>query len=275
MQSEPVQRVLLTAIDAAQGDLNRAQAHLEAWFDSAMDRVSGAYKRATQLVIFLIGLGVAVVLNVDTISIVDFLYSNDAARAAVVAHAERLATDPADTQLSESDVRGLVTLGESVGLPLGWTWQEWENKTAEDTWLTSWATALLGWLLTAFAATLGAPFWFDVLNKVMVIRSTVKPHEKSPEEASEDRQRRVLAPPVGSAVPSPAGATADTGAGGPAPSHASTHGAMPPPAPVSPPSPGDPEIDVDGCEVDFTTAETLDEDLPEAVGGVVSATPNS
>jgi hypothetical protein len=33
---------------------------------------------------------------------------------------------------------------------------------------------------------LGAPFWFDVLNKFMVIRSTVKPHEKRPEEASED-----------------------------------------------------------------------------------------
>jgi hypothetical protein len=47
---------------------------------------------------------------------------------------------------------------------------------------------LLGWLLTAFAITLGAPFWFDILNKFIVIRSTVKPHEKSPEEGSEDRK---------------------------------------------------------------------------------------
>ena len=30
---------------------------------------------------------------------------------------------------------------------------------------------------------LGAPFWFDVLNRLMVIRSTVKPKEKSPDEA--------------------------------------------------------------------------------------------
>jgi hypothetical protein len=35
---------------------------------------------------------------------------------------------------------------------------------------------------------MGAPFWFDLLNKIMVVRSTVKPKEKSPEEASEDRQ---------------------------------------------------------------------------------------
>jgi len=47
---------------------------------------------------------------------------------------------------------------------------------------------VLGWLLTAVAAMLGAPFWFDVLNQIMVIRSTVKPHEKSGEEASRDRQ---------------------------------------------------------------------------------------
>jgi len=51
------------------------------------------------------------------------------------------------------------------------------------------------------AATLGAPFWFDVLNKITVIRSTVKPHEKSPEEASEDRQASPSS--VGAAMPPP------------------------------------------------------------------------
>jgi hypothetical protein len=49
---------------------------------------------------------------------------------------------------------------------------------------------LFGWLLTAFAVSLGAPFWFDALNKIMVIRSTVKPREKSQEEGSEDRKSK-------------------------------------------------------------------------------------
>jgi len=44
----------------------------------------------------------------------------------------------------------------------------------------------LGWLLTALAVSLGAPFWFDLLNKFIVVRSTVKPKEKSPDEASKD-----------------------------------------------------------------------------------------
>jgi hypothetical protein len=45
---------------------------------------------------------------------------------------------------------------------------------------------IAGWFVTAFAIMLGAPFWFDVLNKFMVVRSTIKPHEKSKEEASKD-----------------------------------------------------------------------------------------
>jgi hypothetical protein len=60
--------------------------------------------------------------------------------------------------------------------------------------LTEWIEIGLGWLVTALAIMLGAPFWFDVLNKFVVVRSTVKPHEKSPEEASEDRQERLAAP---------------------------------------------------------------------------------
>ena len=37
-----------------------------------------------------------------------------------------------------------------------------------------------GWLLTALAATLGAPFWFDMLNRVVSIRASGKPPEEEP-----------------------------------------------------------------------------------------------
>jgi hypothetical protein len=58
-----------------------------------------------------------------------------------------------------------------------------------------------GYLVTAFAATLGAPFWFDVLNKIMVIRSTVKPTEKSKDEGSEDRGAPAAEPETGTTQP--------------------------------------------------------------------------
>lgn len=48
----------------------------------------------------------------------------------------------------------------------------------------------LGWLITAAAISLGAPFWFDTLNRFMIVRSTIKPKEKSPEEGSKDPPAR-------------------------------------------------------------------------------------
>jgi hypothetical protein len=105
----------------------------------------------------------------------------------------------------------------SVGLPVGWSQFAWANTFNGVAYPSDWGSgqpsavwtfgkalvfALLGWMITAVAGTLGAPFWFDALNKVMVIRSTVKPKEKSGDEGSEDRAAgsrgaaRTVAPPA-------------------------------------------------------------------------------
>jgi hypothetical protein len=107
-----------------------------------------------------------------------------------------------------------------------------------------------GWLLTALAATLGAPFWFDVLNRLMVIRSTVKPHEKSPEEASEDRQAVNRA---AATAPAKTGVDRANAAAG---SDARPAGQA-----------GDTESDVDACDATAGPG-TPDDKLPAADGGV-------
>lgn len=86
---------------------------------------------------------------------------------------------------------------DALNLPIGWP-AGFQPQPGED-WPRSvlrGALIVAGWLLTALAATLGAPFWFDILNKVMVIRSTVKPYEKSGPEGSEDRLDPDPAPPA-------------------------------------------------------------------------------
>ncbi|WP_162130160.1 hypothetical protein [Novosphingobium sp. AP12] len=45
----------------------------------------------------------------------------------------------------------------------------------------------IGWLITALAITMGAPFWFDMLSKFIIVRATVKPSQKSQDEASPER----------------------------------------------------------------------------------------
>lgn len=93
----------------------------------------------------------------------------------------------ADASTKATIERGLRML-DRVGLPLGWVLhpapgQESDLRHFPDT-PGSWFLKLLGLLMTTLAVSLGAPFWFDVLNKFMVVRSTVKPKEKSPEEPS-------------------------------------------------------------------------------------------
>lgn len=294
-----VQRVLLTAVDEAQGDLDRARQSVEAWFDSGMDRVSGHYKRCSQKIIFGIALFVAVALNVNTLRIAEYLYENDAARTLVVARAEQAVADSAVLAMNYRQARGAL---DSLALPIGWKGVRLGlpgTNTVVDTdgagagitrvrhrsvW--DWVFApLFGWLLTAAAATLGAPFWFDVLNKVMVIRSTVKPHEKSPEEGSEDRKRRrgsspaadvkeEDAIPVAAAAGAAAGAAA-AGAGAAASSVAARAGGSSSAvadavAEGMDEDGGEAEADdgeLDGCDVHLDYA-TPDEDLPPAIGGV-------
>ncbi|MDB4882773.1 MAG: hypothetical protein JWL95_1539 [Gemmatimonadetes bacterium] len=297
IENASVQRVLLTAIDTAQGDLDKAVANIAAWYDSAMDRVSGAYKRSTQKMLLVIGLVVAVVLNVDALTIANFLYRNDAARSAIVARAEAVARDSSfmhgDSTHRYASARAAL---DSLRLPIGWVGATIFSPSVDTTFTTDsvgvtrrviaqrgWLdhvgqskwdyllAPLLGWFITALAATLGAPFWFDLLNKMMVIRSTVKPHEKSPEESSEDRQ---------SSADSAKVARGDVGANANAVGAAAVPAAAPPgipgpapdrPVPVAAPA-RDPEENVDGCDVEIDPAHpetiTSDEALPPALGGV-------
>jgi hypothetical protein len=263
LQNEKVQRALLTAIDSAQGDLNRAQANLEAWYDSSMDRVSGWYKRSTHFVLFFIGLFVAVALNIDTTAIARHLYRDTGARAAMVARAGTLTAAGTIDSIAYKEARAAL---DSLPLPIGWSRRQ-GPKERIDTFGEMWvwyAIPVLGWLMTGLAATFGAPFWFDILNKVMVIRSTVKPNEKSPNEGSEDRKNDRLptagsggTPPSGAAAAAalPSGAAATVGSGASAGLLAS--GGVAPAA--------DDELDGCGAVVEDPTS---DEQLPPAHGGV-------
>ena len=171
------------------GDAVRRRKELEDWYDGAMDRASGWFKRRTQTNLFFIGLGAAVLLNINAVTIAQYLNTSDAQRAQVIGAAGMLAAPgsaPAgtfDTQLAEALH---VRLAE-IGLPIGWSGatRRWMFPTEGEP-IASGVLVAAGWLITALAAMLGAPFWFDVLNRLMVIRSTVKPKEKSPDERSED-----------------------------------------------------------------------------------------
>ena len=95
-------QALLTLIDAAGNDVNKARQNIENWFDSAMDRVSGWYKRRTQFIILAIGFFVAIAINADTVVIVRKLSTDKALRDSVAGAAVEYAKANATASPSPS-----------------------------------------------------------------------------------------------------------------------------------------------------------------------------
>ena len=261
---------------------------IEGWFDDSMKRVSGWYKRQTQIVLFLIGIALAITFNVDTIELSGRLSTDKDARDKLVQMAEQATEkykdDPRvkkmedahgnimpDTSKASRDSNDVIfkqyqLQSDSIKkfvqneiakandiVALGWgdygmkkngdkkiecykkEYEKWYDsalrKIDADKKAMLFATAgnakqaansndtshtpkdlqdakklaltylyndhwfalkvgyvfnestngrrILGFLLTAFAICMGAPFWFDLLNKLVHLRATGKKEDTS------------------------------------------------------------------------------------------------
>ncbi len=126
------------------------------WFDISMDRVSGVYKRRTQIWAFGIGLAVTVILNVDTLHIAQSLWL------------QPMLVQKLGTQ-SSLGMNAAVSALTNQDLPIGWSAAVLKDRLSSNLGI---ATAVLGWIITAFATLFGAPFWFDALQSFARIRGT-------------------------------------------------------------------------------------------------------
>lgn len=59
---------------------------------------------------------------------------------------------------------------------------EWESYECNSSLLECIFLSIVGWTLTALALSLGAPFWFDLLNKLMKLRGSVATPTKDDKE---------------------------------------------------------------------------------------------
>ncbi len=276
-----IKKALIPLLDSAGGSLDKAIDNMEKWYDEAMDRVTGWYKRYSQVFALILAFVIALLLNADTFEIGKAIYRDQAVRDSLVAMAkdevkkqEQLSSDvmkgiqgeqpkaagtfpasstqepgkgeqgagiaspPVDSKkpLAEKGstpnaVSQTTEPGESapekkssssapektdlekkveqvkedfmqissINLPIGWPltkdgWpdipkilgyhkdQEGKVIPAPPRLLTP--VKLLGILLTALMVSLGANFWFELLNKLLNIRNAgKKPLSKEEQEA--------------------------------------------------------------------------------------------
>ncbi|HTB99478.1 MAG TPA: hypothetical protein VK705_02230 [Ferruginibacter sp.] len=170
--------------DNADHKIDIFKTNIEKWYDDTMDRVSGWYKRKTQRILLIIGLLLAIIFNIDSIKIVKKLSIDKDARNGLVNMAVKYnkshKTLPTETDMkTKAGVDSKDTLffrvdstlnaelqGTNSLLGLGKSWKIFCDKDY------CWGLAILGWFITALAISLGAPFWFDLLQKVISLRGT-------------------------------------------------------------------------------------------------------
>lgn len=251
LPDEDLKNVLKQLLRESGGQLDLFRLEIQNWYNNVMDRAAGWYKRYTQKILLIMGLGIAIVFNADTVDLYDRL-SNDPETLEMIANAaERYVQardyaggpavntapapttapataptttptstpgtdpsfgnqapyDPFDTaaanttpyqppapqtylysseeqQAAEQDFRtSLEDLKMLINteiaevrrpLGLGWDGVKIRNLTTYEV-----ITKILGFILTALAISMGAPFWFDLLKKLVNIRSSgARPYEE-------------------------------------------------------------------------------------------------
>ena len=175
-----LRETISSLLDDAEESLKKARENFEKWFDEGMDRVSGWYKRKSKKIIFACALAVALVLNADTISITQTLFRDPTVRSGLVATAHEIAKKPANDNPGENQ-KNIALVKEEMNrlhFPLGWTkdavaalgWVKGPSDIRDALWQT--LIKAVGLFLTGLAVSIGAPFWFDMLNKIVNLRST-------------------------------------------------------------------------------------------------------
>jgi hypothetical protein len=154
----PMKTVLISLFRDGDQDLTSFESRLQLWFDTSMDRVSGVYKRYSQWLSFGIGALLAFMFQINAIGIVILLWSEGPLRAAV----DRAMT----SYLGSAGPNGSVSLDRlAPAFDLFGFSPIWSGHVSFG------ATWLVGCLITAVAASLGAPFWFDFLQSFVNLRS--------------------------------------------------------------------------------------------------------
>jgi len=203
-----------------ENELELIRKNIEEWFNNAMDRLTGWYKRRCLITTLIVGIILASIINVDSINLVNRLWREPDLRIAILSRIENILTQDSTTTLGLEQLAAIQQQFSEISLPVGWLglpisstseqgstlpisctifpFQENEIygiliygecypivNSPQVTDLTGWLIKLFGILISGVAASPGASFWFDMLKKIINVRlSGTKPTNLTPEASA-------------------------------------------------------------------------------------------
>ncbi len=193
----------LEALLSTASTIDEAKMKLVTWFNNGMDQLSNVFKGHVQYVSFMVGLLLAVVLNIDTVYMAQTFWNDPSTRELAVSAAQtiirdeqRILTQTPTTEnsgnLSESVERVQQSIADlfDMQLPIGWYnldpnvgttdliiladpktdgrnfWNIIPTNHSLPEWFGLLAAKIVGWVLTALAVMQGSDFWFNLLRQL-------------------------------------------------------------------------------------------------------------
>ena len=189
--------LIKSIISNAEGNVQKVKDYLEDYFNSAMSELTTVYRKYVKYFSFLFAFALSIVLNIDTINIANNLWHNPAAREQTAAQISSVIDQNKNffssvkidsTKIDSTNHKAVMTAIDSINanitkigkadslltalpLPIGW---EAGNYPVKNSGFLSWLVKLIGILITSVAIMMGAPFWFDVLNKIAGLKASMK-----------------------------------------------------------------------------------------------------
>lgn len=177
--------IIAQAQATATEETDKAKAAVDAiakWYDQAMSQASDWYKARIQMVTLALAALIVVGCNIDSVRIAQALWSDGLLRESIAQQAVAAAGDPdylksacspdsdGEKALESVDCQGKAlraAIQQLNGAPVGWRQVDYAAATVATV-----IRHIPGWLLTIAAASLGAPFWFGLLQRAAPLRRT-------------------------------------------------------------------------------------------------------
>ena len=192
---------------------------INAWFDQTIDRVRARFTTTTHAVTLILSILIGFAVQMDTVAIVNRLYSDPALRqklvekgtameanassAGATANANTKTSGGAPSSESEAQVNNRVVadidviLGQSgVFSPPSWKLVWVGGFVPLPAWTSFSFQKLIGVLLSAALLSLGAPFWYETLKTTLKLRSSLA--EKDDAQRLERQTTQATASPTDS-----------------------------------------------------------------------------
>jgi hypothetical protein len=177
------QRAQLNINNTQQG-VNALRQEIEHNFDNSMERASGVYKRNAKGVALLLGLAIAAATNADAFYMISRLSKDSVLRDTISQNAGQIVLQNRN-QLGYVDIGTLRSQTDEalndIALPIGWTDANlqrqvgWTSQQRRPFPILRIITSIPGWIISGIAIAMGAPFWFDLLGKVVNVRNAGRP----------------------------------------------------------------------------------------------------